>query len=158
MSQAFTLPVERQKPGLLHVCICSPVFKSLWIGVAVLTVAVEVAPIPQMPVGLFYCYCAVKLVCFVALGYFAALAFQRFNAVNRCILLASVSAMCVEALQGILHHGHSFHWYELMIKLASILLGFALALDARYEQMISIGPIHIRLVARDLCKPSHLCR
>ena len=102
---------------------------------------------PPLP---FYAYCAAKLVFFIAIGFLAPLAFWRFNALNRGILLAAISAAAVESLQGVLHHGHSFHWYELLIKLALILLGFALALDARYERKISIGPVHIQLVGHHL--------
>jgi hypothetical protein len=102
-------------------------------------------PIPLMPPVPFYSYGAAKAICFVVLGYLAPLAFWRFNALNRGILLAAISATFVESLQGLLHRGHSFHWYELVVKLGLILIGFALALDARYERMISIGRFHIRL-------------
>jgi glycopeptide antibiotics resistance protein len=130
-------------------------FKVLWALVIAVTVTTEVIPIPLMPRIPFYSYCTAKLICFVALGYFAPLVFSRFNSLNRGILLAALSATCIESLQGLMRHGHSFHWYELVIKLALILLGVALALDARYEQMISIGPIHIPLTAqyREAQKP-----
>jgi hypothetical protein len=124
--------------------------KFLWTGIVAVTVVTEVMPIPLMPRAPFYAYCAAKLICFVAVGYLAPLAFWRFNALNRGILLAAISATCVESLQGILRYGHSFHWYELLVKLALILLGFALALDARYERRISIGKITIRLLGEKL--------
>jgi hypothetical protein len=146
MPQTNALPGKREDSSELRIRVFSPATKSLWaIVVAIITIT-EVMPIPLMPPLPFYSYQAAKLICFVALGYLAPLAFWRFNALNRGILLAAISATCVESLQGILRHGHSFHWYELAVKLALILLGFALALDARYEHAISIGSLHIRLI------------
>jgi hypothetical protein len=129
-----------------HLRVFSLATKAIWGLIVATTVVTEVIPIPLMHPFPFYSYKAAKLVCFVALGYLAPLAFWRFNALNRGILLAAASATSVESLQGLLRHGHSFHWYELLAKLGLILFGFALALDARYERMISIGPIHVRLI------------
>jgi hypothetical protein len=150
MAQANVLETKRQNPGALRFRVFTPGMKALWAVIVVITVVSEIVPIPLMPPVPFYSYCAAKLICFVAIGYLAPLAFWRFNALNRGILLASISAACVESLQGLLHHGHSFHWYELVVKLALILLGFALALDARYERMISIGPIRCRLTGEHI--------
>jgi hypothetical protein len=150
MSQTNVIPTKRQESGQLHLRVFSPATKSLWAAVVAITVVCEVMPIPLLSPLPFYSYCAFKLICFVALGYIAPLAFWRFNALNRGISLATISAACVESLQGLLHHGHSFHWYELVVKLALILFGFALALDARYERMVSIGPIHVRLVGEHI--------
>ena len=148
MSLPAALPAQT---GTGHkIRIFSPAIKLLWTGIVTVTVVTEVMPIPLMPRTPFYAYCAAKLICFVAVGYLAPLAFWRFNALNRGILLAAISAGCVESLQGILHYGHSFHWYELLVKLMLILLGFALALDARYERRISIGKTCIRLVGEKL--------
>jgi hypothetical protein len=122
--------------------------KLVWAAIVLVTIVVEVMPIPLMPPLPFYSYCTAKLICFIALGYIAILAFWRFDALNRGLLLATISAVTIESLQGLLHHGHSFHFYELLVKLALIFLGYALALDARYEGVIAIGPIHIRLWSR----------
>jgi len=150
MAQANVLETKRQSPGALRLRVFTPGMKALWAVIVMITVVSETVPIPLMPPVFFYSYCAAKLICFVAIGYLAPLAFWRFNALNRGILLASISAACVESLQGLLHHGHSFHWYELVVKLALILLGFALALDARYERVISIGPIRFRLTGEHI--------
>ena len=87
---------------------------------------------PLMPPLPFYSYKTAKIICFVAIGYLALLAFLQFSALNRGVILAAISATTVEFLQGLLHHGHSFHWYELIVNLALSFLGFALALDARH--------------------------
>ena len=87
---------------------------------------------------------------FFLVGLLSPLAFWHFNAVNRGLLLASVSAVSVELLQGYLRHGHSFNWYEVGVKLALIFFGFALAIDARSDGQIGIGPLQIRLTGEHL--------
>ncbi len=144
MSRTNAVPTKPDSSIELQVRAFSPAIKAVWAVIVAITVASEVLPIPLMPPVPFYSYGAAKALCFVVLGYLSPLAFWRFNALNRGILLAAISAACVESLQGLLRHGHSFHWYELLVKLGLILFGFAAALDARYEREISIGRIHIR--------------
>ena len=150
MSQTNALPAKRQISKDLTLRVFSPAIKSIWAAIVVATIVTEVMPIPLMSPLPFYSYCAGKLIGFIAVGFLAPLSFWRFNALNRGILLAAISATCVESLQGIMHYGHSFHWYELIAKLCLILLGFALALDARYERVIPIGPIHVRLTGEHI--------
>ena len=139
-----TIPQQKRKDW--HIPVFRPATKLVWAILISVTVITEVMPIPPMPRLPFYLYYAAKLVCFIAVGFLAPLAFWRFNALNRGILLAGISATFVESLQGTLRYGHSFHWYELLGKLILILIGFALALDARYERRISIGPFHLLLL------------
>jgi hypothetical protein len=146
MYRTTDLPAKQQTSGELRLRISSTASKLLWALIVTVTIVNELIPIPRWTVATSYLFYAAKIICFFALGYLAPLAFLRFNALNRGILLATFSATCVETLQGFWHHGHSFHWYELAGKLALILVGFALALDARYEGMISIGPIRLRLI------------
>lgn len=133
--------------------VFTPTLRILWIAVVIVTIISEVLllptnpPLPPVP---HYSYKIFKLLLFIAVGYLAPLAFWRFNALNRGIMLAAVSAMGVETLQGLIGRGHSFHWYEMLLKLGLILLGFALALDARYERQISVGPLRIRLLGEHL--------
>jgi hypothetical protein len=133
--------------------VFTPTLRIAWILIVAITIVSEVVllptnpPLPPIP---HYSYKIFKLFLFAAVGYLAPLSFWRFNALNRGIMLAAVSAMGVESLQGLIGRGHSFHWYEMLLKLGLILLGFALALDARYEHQISAGPIHIRLVGEHL--------
>jgi hypothetical protein len=120
-------------------------FRALWILLASLTVLMETMPIPPMATVLFYAYCAAKALLFVVLGFGVPLAFAAFNAMNRGIIFAALSAAAVEVLQAVVGRGHSFHWYELLVKLFLILLGFALALNARYDHLICYGPFKLRL-------------
>ena len=133
--------------------VFTPALRILWAAIVAVTVVAEVlllptdpplAPIPH------YSYKIFKALLFIAVGYLAPLAFWRFNVLNRGIMLAAVSAMGVETLQGLIGRGHSFHWYEMLLKLGLILFGFALALDARHEHQISIGPIRIRLTGEHM--------
>jgi len=133
--------------------VFTPALRIVWAAIVAVTVVAEVLllptnpPLPPIP---HYAYKVFKLILFVAVGYLAPLAFWRFNALNRGIMLAAVSSIGVETLQGIIGQGHSFHWYEMLLKLGLILFGFALALDARYERQISAGPIHVRLKGEHL--------
>lgn len=115
----------------------------LWTGIVVVTVLSEVLPAPQTTPPPFYTYEALKALCFVLVGYLAPLAFWQFNALNRGILYAVLSASLVESLQAVIGHGHRFRWYELVLKLVLLLFGFIFALDARYEQAIRLGPLVI---------------
>jgi hypothetical protein len=129
----------------LSLRVFGPLVRSIWLVVLTATVLSEVVSIPPMTHMLFYSYCGTKAILFLAVGYLTPLAFWRFD--DRGFLAAAVSAGFVETLQGAVGHGHSFHWYELGVKLALIFFGFALALEARYERRILHGPIRIQLIS-----------
>lgn len=116
----------------------------LWVTIVLLTVLSETLPAPQTTPAPFYAYVALKGVGFVLVGYLAPLAFWRFNALNHGVLYAVLSASLVESLQALIGHGHRFRWYELVLKLVLLLFGFIVALDARYERAIRLGPVIIR--------------
>lgn len=141
---------SRHVRTLFALPVFTPGTRALWVFLALTTIFLEVIPIPLMPPVPFYAYCAGKALLFLLLGFIAPLAFWSFNALNRGIIFAALSACCVETIQAIWGHGHSFHWYELIVKLVIILLGFALALNDRYDHEINIGPIRIRLVGEHL--------
>jgi glycopeptide antibiotics resistance protein len=136
----------RQSEASISLRVFTRGIRITWLAIAAITILLEIIPIPLMAPLRFYAYCGGKALLFALLGYMAPLAFWRFNELNRGIAFAAFSACLVETLQGVLHHGHSFHWYELLIKLAIILVGFSLALNARYDRQIAIGPLRIRLV------------
>lgn len=119
--------------------------KLWWFGLLALTIFSEVEPLPhEIYPPFFYTYKLLKGVLFFALGYATPLAFWRFNSLGRGVLLAVVSAGAVETMQG-LSAGHRFSITELGVKLVAIFAGFALALNARYEQRIWLGPWRIQL-------------
>lgn len=119
----------------------TPSLRILWASIMTALVAMEIVPLPSpiVPPIKFYIYCGVKFVLFVSIGYLLPLAFMRFNLLNRGFLIAILSATFVESLQGAIRRGHSFHWYELGLKLVTIMGGFALALEARYDHRIPLG-------------------
>jgi hypothetical protein len=144
MSIVGALPIH-QPGSVLAIRVFTGGCRGLWVLLASLTVLVETVPVPPMAPAPFYAYCAGKVLLFAVLGFGVPLAFASFNAMNRGIIFAVLSACTVEALQAVVGRGHSFHWYELLVKLFLLLLGFALALNARYDHVISCGPLRIRL-------------
>jgi glycopeptide antibiotics resistance protein len=128
----------------------SPSLRLAWVAIAALTVLAELIPFPPIvPPPLFYSYKAAKILLFLILGYMAPLTFWRFNSLTLGVVFAAISAALVESLQG-LPHGHRFSWFELIAKLCLIFVGFAFALDARYERVIRLGPLRVALVGPHL--------
>jgi hypothetical protein len=122
----------------------------IWSAAFAITVVSEIYPFPLLPPVPFYSIWCAKLALFVILGYMTPLFFWRFNDLNRGVLFAAVSASFVEILQGVIGRGHSFHWYELFVKLGLILFGFIFGLDAVYEREITIGPFRVQLTSKHL--------
>jgi hypothetical protein len=117
--------------------------QTLWVVVTLLTVAPELLPIAPMRLRLFIPYYAVKIICFLALGFLAPLAFRSLNGLGYGVIFSFLSAFLIETCQGALHNGHVFQWHELAGKLTLIAVGFALALESRYERKLTIGPLKI---------------
>jgi hypothetical protein len=120
----------------------------LFVAIVSALVIAELASIPMWPPPIYYPWQISKLIGFVVIGVLTPLAFWRFNALNRGLLYAALSAAFVETMQAIVnrgHSGHAFHWYELIIKLILILFGFAIGLDIRYERQIKVGPVQFVL-------------
>jgi len=139
---------EHPTPAGLTLRAFSRPLRITWFVIFALTVISEVYPFPLLPPLPFYTIWGAKLLLFLVLGYLAPLTFWRFNALNRGILLAAGSASLVEGLQTVVSHGHSFHWYELLVKLALILLSFIVGLEAVYDREILIGPLRIVITSR----------
>ena len=130
-----------------------------WFVVAILTTISELIPFPLLIVtphivlsySLFYSYKGAKVLLFLSLGYLTPLAFWRFNSLTVGLIFAAVSAAVVELLQGLgIWHGHSFSWWELLAKLCLIVIGFTLALEARYEGCLKLGRIRVPLAGPHL--------
>jgi hypothetical protein len=148
VAEVSSTSFDHPEPVRFSLLASSKTLRFTWFGIFTLTVFSEVYPFPLIPPLPFYSIWCAKLLLFLVLGYMAPLTFWHFNALNRGILLAAGSASFVEGLQGILGHGHAFHWHELLVKLALILLGFIAGLEAVHDREISIGRLRIRL-ARD---------
>jgi hypothetical protein len=117
-----------------------------WAATILVTVLSELSPVPVVHPILHYSVKAAKVLLFLFAGYLLPLAFWRFHTLKRGVLVAAISAGCVESLQGVIGHGHSFHWYELVVKWALMLFGFGLGLEARYEGLAILGPLKVVLV------------
>jgi hypothetical protein len=118
-----------------------------WILVAAITVMSEVGRVPVMTPFVHYgLYGPTKALIFLLLGFLTPLAFLSLNALNRGIVFAAVSTGVIELLQRRIGSGHSFHWYELALKISFILLGTIVALDARYHRSLTVGKFSIELI------------
>jgi hypothetical protein len=144
--RGVSLDSEQSKPAGFSIRSFSRSLRIGWLVIFAITIVSEVYPFPLLPPGPFYSIWGGKLLLFLILGYMGPLAFWRFNALNRGIVLAAGSAAFVEFLQGTLGHGHSFHWYELLVKLALILAGFIVGLGAVHDRQIVLGPLRIALL------------
>ncbi len=122
--------------------------KLAWCSLLAVTIFLEVEPLPPLIYPpLFYSYKCLKGVLFFALGYLTPLSFWRFNSLGRGVLLAIISAIGIELIQGFFQ-GHRFSFFELALKLLVIFAGFAFALNARYDQKISLGAWSIGLKSK----------
>lgn len=126
--------------------ILTPVLRRTWILFVSATILLQLVQMPDMSRPVLYCVWALKLLGFGLVGFVAPLAFERFNAFIRGLLLGIITATAVEVLQALLGHGHGFHVEELLIKLLFIFVGFCIGIVVRYERAITAGPICIRLI------------
>ena len=124
--------------------------KSLWVLMILITFVAELIPIPPMPYLLFYLCYALKVAVFFAVGFLSPLAFHRLSGIGLGFFFSLLSAFLIEVFQSLSHNGHSFHLHELAGKLTVITIGFAFALERRYERRISFGPVDISLRTNDL--------
>ena len=109
------------------------------------TMIVELTPrdptwVPQM----FYPITVAKGLMFLLLGFVSPLAFWKFNSLGVGVLFAVITAGAVESLQTLLV-GHHASYLEFTAKLLLVILGFVLALVARHDRKLQIGPFHIIL-------------
>lgn len=116
-----------------------------WITFVSATIVVELVSMPEMLRSILYVVWALKFVIFCLVGFLAPLAFDRFNAFLRGLVLGGVTATGIEMLQAVIGTGHSFRLHELIFKLLFIVAGFCMGIVARYESAIILGPISIRL-------------
>lgn len=124
-----------------------------WALIAVLTISLELSPFHNFQARfvfvayvLFYGYKTLKALLFVIFGFLTPIAFWRFRSLSYGLAIAAVSALIVELLQGwLIFTGHSFGWLELFAKLFLIFVGFVKGLDARYEGIIRIGSVKLRI-------------
>jgi hypothetical protein len=152
MTRGLVFSKNQPRNFIVNVNAFSVPIRVLFLLVVIGMILAELISVPMWPPPIYYPWQILKLTGFVVIGILTPLAFWRFNALNRGLLYAAFSAAFVETLQAIVDRGHftghSFHWYELGVKLVLILFGFAIGLDIRYERQIRIGPLQILLHGR----------
>ncbi len=129
--------------------VFSPALRALLLAIAICTIASELVPVKNIAPFAFYLYKSSKVVLFLLLGFCTPLALWRFDSINRGLVFAAVSATVVEVSQ-IFVAGHRFSVFELLAKLALIVIGFVFAMNALYERTIRIFGIEIRFVSDHL--------
>jgi hypothetical protein len=148
--------VESKSPKHEVALMFGPYMRLAWILIALLTISLELRPFHNfqsryvfLMYALFYGYKTLKAVLFVVFGFLTPIAFWRFRSLSYGLVVAAVSALIVELLQGwLVFTGHSFGWLELSAKLFLIFLGFVKGLDARYEGAIRIGRLKLEIGGR----------
>jgi hypothetical protein len=108
-------------------------------------VVVEVIPRPiTWPPLPYYSYQISKLIGFVVLGYLTPLVFWRFGSLGRGVAFGLVTTAGIEGIQGMIE-GHRFSIFEMIVKLVLVMIGFGLALLARFDKQIHVGRLYIAL-------------
>jgi hypothetical protein len=151
MTRGFVFSKQQPHVTTINVNAFSISIRILFLVFVSALVIAELISVPMWPPPIYYPWQISKLVSFVVIGILTPLAFWRFNALNRGLLYAALSAAFVETLQAIVnrgHSGHAFHWYELAVKLVLILFGFSIGLDIRYERQFKLGPLQFVLHGR----------
>ncbi len=116
-----------------------------WIAFLVLMIVVEVIPRPiTWPPLPYYTYQISKLIGFSILGYWTPLAFWRFGSLGWGVAFGLATTAGIESIQGLIE-GHRFSFFEMFVKLALVMVGFGLALLARYDKRIHVGPLYVGL-------------
>lgn len=118
--------------------------RTLWVLLAAMMIFAEVIPMPLIPPVPFYAYVGSKLIGFAILGYLTPLTFWRFGSLGRGVAFGLLSTAGIETIQGLIE-GHRFSFFEMFVKLSLLLIGFGLALLARYDKHIHVGRLHIGL-------------
>lgn len=116
-----------------------------WALILLVTVAVELLPLPPVPAALLYSYVASKALLFIALGFFTPLAFWAFDSIGFGVLFSVLAAGSVELLQS-LSAGHRASIFEFLAKLVLLFIGFAIALNFRYDGLLRVGSFRRQFV------------
>jgi hypothetical protein len=119
-------------------------FRIGWCTVFCVLLVAEVVPLPPVAPIPLYSYLAAKVVLFAALGFLTPLTFWTFKTLGFGILFSIVTTAIVEFLQSF-SPGHRASYLELLGKLVLLFSGFAVAITARHDLQIKIGPIRIPL-------------
>ncbi len=131
----------RSAPGLR---MFGSTIRIAWIALFCLLLASELIPRPSFAPLMYYSYSSAKAIMFILLGFVTPLAFWRFDRLGLGVFFSVVAAGVAESSQSLLE-GHRSSFAEFSLKLLLLLLGFACALNARYDRRIGLGRYGIRL-------------
>ncbi len=138
-------PGTEARQNAFTIKLFGPGMRVGWIAFLVLMVVVEVIPRPiTWPPLPYYAYQISKLIGFSILGYWTPLAFWRFGSLGRGVVFGLATTAGIESIQGMIE-GHRFSFFEMVVKLALVMIGFGLALLARYDKRVHVGRLHIGL-------------
>src|ERR1700761_1637995 len=124
----------------------------LWALLFCLLLISELAPRPLFAPLMYYSYSSAKALMFVLLGFLTPLSFWRFDRLGLGALFAVAAAGAAELSQS-LFEGHRSRFAEFLLKLLLLLIGFACALNARYDRKVGFGRFSIRLSDTHLSHP-----
>ena len=131
--------------GVLTLKLFSRGSRIVWFVFLTVMVVVEVTPRPiTWPPLPYYSYQISKLIGFVLLGYLTPLAFWRFGSLGRGVAFGLATTAGIEGIQGMIE-GHRFSIFEMFVKLVLVMVGFGLALLARFDKRIHVGRLYITL-------------
>jgi tryptophan-rich sensory protein len=124
----------------------------VWTLLFCLVVISELAPRPLLAPLLYYSYSSAKALMFILLGFLTPLSFWRFDRLGLGAMFAVGAAGAAELFQS-LFEGHRSSLAEFLVKLLLLLIGFACALNARYDRKVGFGRFSIRLSDTHLAHP-----
>ena len=119
--------------------------QTCWAVLFAITIVSEIYPLRPVPAKVFYSYLIFRGILFVLLGFLTPLAFWRFDSLTLGLLSSVVSAGFVEILQSF-SGGHRASYLEFSAKAAVLFVGFALALNTRYNGIVRLGTFYRYLV------------
>ena len=119
--------------------------RSIWILLFCLLLATELIPRPLFAPIMYYSYSSAKGIMFLLLGFATPLAFWRFDRIGLGVFFAVAAAGIAELSQSLLE-GHRSSVAEFLLKVLLLLIGFACALNARYDRRIGFQRFGIRLL------------
>lgn len=135
---------SRDKP-LPHLRMFSGALRLAWVVISIVTIWSEIMPrSPGLLPLPYYSYTLAKVILFVLIGFLSPLTFWRFDSLGLGLLFSILVAGAVEGIQSV-SLGHRASYFEFAAKLILLFIGFAYALNARYDRELRLGPLRVFL-------------
>jgi hypothetical protein len=140
------------RPRYPAVRMFSWAIRFVWILLFCLLLVSELVPRPLFAPLMYYSYSSAKAIMFLLLGFTTPLAFWRFDHLGWGVFFAVAAAGAAESAQSLLE-GHRSSFAEFLLKLVLLLIGFACALNSRYDRRIGVGRYGVRLLDTHFSQP-----